>query len=146
MKLIRSTGNAFLDDLWRSSTSRSDFLLGFTQGWNSVEIRGEIVKDDLALIRGLRILLPPYTGPAVWLYRGEPAMDNCGISWSADRKVADSHARARRNASRPERPAANANSSWIIRCSTGSRSWRVTPAIAGSAATSPSSDAPHSTS
>src|SRR5580692_535091 len=30
-------------------------------------------RDDLALISGLRILLPPYRGPDLWLYRGQGA-------------------------------------------------------------------------
>jgi hypothetical protein len=97
VKLIRSTGNDFLDHMWRSSTSRGHFLLAFTQGWNNVEVRGEIINDDLALIRGLRILLQPYTGPAVRLYRGEPADEHYGISWSSDRKVANHHALRRRD-------------------------------------------------
>jgi hypothetical protein len=95
VKLIRSTGSDFLDELWRTSTSRADFVLTFTINWGSVEIR-EAINDDLALIRGLRILLPPYTGPAVRLYRGEPPDDHGGISWTRDRKVGDLHARARR--------------------------------------------------
>ncbi len=49
--------------------------------------------DDLALTDGLRVLLPPYTGPAMTLYRGEGAHNRSrrtyGLSWSASRDVAD---------------------------------------------------------
>jgi hypothetical protein len=53
--------------------------------------------DDLALIRGLRVLLPRYRGPAVRLYRGEGALKprsrSYVLSWTADRVVAEDFAR-----------------------------------------------------
>jgi hypothetical protein len=52
--------------------------------------------DDLALAAGLRMLLPPYDGPAVLLYRGETAWNRkrrtYGLSWTKDRIVAESFA------------------------------------------------------
>jgi hypothetical protein len=53
--------------------------------------------DDLVLIKGLRVLLPPYCGTAkLNLYRGQGALEprkrSYGISWSASREVAESHA------------------------------------------------------
>jgi hypothetical protein len=55
------------------------------------------VGDDLVLIKGLRLLMPRCTGPAVVIYRGEGAW-NCrrrtyGVSWSLREDVADHHAR-----------------------------------------------------
>jgi hypothetical protein len=54
------------------------------------------VADDLVLIDGLRVLLPPYEGPAMTLYRGEGAWNRrrrtYGLSWSADRGVGESFA------------------------------------------------------
>ena len=45
------------------------------------------VGNDLVLADGLRAMLPPYTGPAVTLYRGEGAQNRrrrtYGLSWSA---------------------------------------------------------------
>lgn len=50
------------------------------------------VNDDLALADGLRAMLPPYTGPAITLYRGESARNRqrrtYGLSWSATVEVA----------------------------------------------------------
>lgn len=55
------------------------------------------VNDDCLLIAGLRVLLPPYTGPAVTLYRGDSLYNRhhrtYGLSWSARRAVAESFAR-----------------------------------------------------
>ena len=52
--------------------------------------------EDVALIRGLRVLLPRYDGPSVCLYRGQNALKVrsrlYGLSWSASRKVAEGHA------------------------------------------------------
>lgn len=52
---------------------------------------------DLALIAGLRVLLPPYRGRAKVLYRGQgalaPRSRSYGLSWSASRTVAESWAK-----------------------------------------------------
>jgi hypothetical protein len=52
--------------------------------------------DDIALINGFRSLLPPYTGPAVRLYRGQGALKprkrSIGMAWTASREVAESFA------------------------------------------------------
>jgi hypothetical protein len=46
------------------------------------------VGDDLLLAHALRVLLPPYTGPALKLYRGDSARNWChgtyGLSWSGN--------------------------------------------------------------
>ncbi|WP_140886677.1 hypothetical protein [Muricoccus nepalensis] len=55
------------------------------------------VGDDLALAAGLRLLMPPYSGPAVEVYRGEGARNRrrrtYGFSWSSSREAAEAHAR-----------------------------------------------------
>lgn len=52
--------------------------------------------DDLTYVKGLRSLLPPYSGPPVLLYRGDSASNRrrrtYGPSWSADKDVARSFA------------------------------------------------------
>lgn len=71
--------------------------LAFLQIWleSGDHLRQE-VGDDLLLVRGLRVLLPPYDGPAVTLYRGETAGNRrdrtYGLSWSSDRNVAEAYA------------------------------------------------------
>jgi hypothetical protein len=58
-------------------------------------IRLEVGKD-LLLIRALRVLLPPYRGRAVTLYRGETFWNRCqrtyGVSWTNERDVAEGFA------------------------------------------------------
>jgi hypothetical protein len=56
------------------------------------------IGDDLLLCDALRVLLPPYKGPApLRLYRGEPAVNRkrrtYGASWSRDRVAAECFAR-----------------------------------------------------
>jgi hypothetical protein len=58
-------------------------------------IRSE-VRRDMTLVKALHVLLPPYNGPGVTLYRGDSAW-HClrrtyGLSWSASLDVADSFA------------------------------------------------------
>ncbi|WP_157959875.1 hypothetical protein [Devosia submarina] len=57
------------------------------------------VASDLILIGGLRTLLPPYQGEPVQLFRGETAGNRqrrtYGMSWSAQRSVAESYASVR---------------------------------------------------
>jgi hypothetical protein len=54
------------------------------------------VGDDLILINGLRSLLPPYTGPAMTLYRGEGALNRTrrtyGPGWTPSKQVARAYA------------------------------------------------------
>jgi hypothetical protein len=54
------------------------------------------VGEDLLLIRALRILLPPYRGRAMTLFRGEGARNRrhrtYGLSWTNRREVAEYHA------------------------------------------------------
>ncbi len=61
---------------------------------------GDAIRDaangDAALLDALRVLLPPYTGPSVTLYRGDSAWNrrcrSYGLSWSASIDVARSFA------------------------------------------------------
>ena len=50
------------------------------------------VQDDLALADALRTILPPYTGPAITLYRGETVWNRkrrtYGFSWTAKEEIA----------------------------------------------------------
>jgi hypothetical protein len=54
------------------------------------------VGDDLLLIRALRVLLPPYRGRAVTLYRGGSFYNRCrrtyGLSWTRECEVAEGFA------------------------------------------------------
>jgi hypothetical protein len=54
------------------------------------------VGDDLLMIRALRVLLPPYRGPAVTLFRGDSFSNRCrrtyGLSWTSERAVAEDFA------------------------------------------------------
>lgn len=69
----------------------------FLRVWGSVgdALRSQ-VEDDLVLLDGLRVLLPPYTGRAAVIYRGESAWAHThgtyGPAWSLDESVADHHA------------------------------------------------------
>jgi hypothetical protein len=58
---------------------------------NGDHIRQE-TGNDLVLIHALRVLLPPYRGPAMTLYRGESMLNRrrrtYGACWSSDRDVA----------------------------------------------------------
>lgn len=59
-------------------------------------MRGAQGSDDLVLIGALRVLLPPYSGPTMTLYRGDSAWNRrrrtYGMSWSASPQVADEFA------------------------------------------------------
>lgn len=69
----------------------------FLQAWLS---QGDGIRQragsDRELIRAMRILLPPYNGPAMQLYRGDGARNRrrrtYGLSWSSEREVAEAHA------------------------------------------------------
>jgi hypothetical protein len=73
----------------------------FLKAWldNGPHIRQE-TGDDILLTRALRVLLPPYVGPPVTLYRGESAWNRrhrtYGLSWSAVEEVADRYAQRAR--------------------------------------------------
>jgi len=58
-------------------------------------IRSE-VRNGHILARALRVLLPPYTGGPVTLYRGDSSWNRkrrtYGVSWSLDRDVAEAYA------------------------------------------------------
>lgn len=57
------------------------------------------VNKDFSLIAGLRVLLPPYAGGPVQLFRGESFGNRkrrtYGMAWSSDRQVATAFARNR---------------------------------------------------
>jgi hypothetical protein len=74
-------------------TTRECFL-GMWVRWGD-SFRNQMT-DDKALITGLRALLPPYSGPAVQLYRGDSFFNRkrrtYGLSWSSKIEVAESFA------------------------------------------------------
>jgi len=61
-------------------------------------LRGEI-GHDMTLVKALRVLLPPYDGPGLTVYRGDSAWNwrrrSYGLSWSSSMEVADGHASGR---------------------------------------------------
>ena len=65
----------------------------FSHFWSSMPIAACVVDEDL-LRSALRVLLPPYCGPALRLYRGTSAMERrpYGLSWSTDPASALQHA------------------------------------------------------
>jgi hypothetical protein len=46
------------------------------------------VGDDDLFFAALRILLPSYNGPSIWLFRGQGAGDPTGLSWSRSYQIA----------------------------------------------------------
>ena len=52
--------------------------------------------DDIALVRALRVVLPPYEGPGLRLWRGEWALNQrhrtFGLSWTSHRETAQAFA------------------------------------------------------
>jgi len=77
------------------TTTRDFFLSVFLDHGDS--IRQEC--EDLVLANGLRVLLPTYSGAAVWLYRGESFHNRrrrtYGLSWTASADVARQFAESR---------------------------------------------------
>ena len=71
----------------------NDFRRRFLGVWLSVgdSLRNN-VEDDLVLIDALRVLLPPYKGSALKLYRGETGWNRrrrtYGLAWSTSKEVA----------------------------------------------------------
>ena len=65
----------------------------FSLFWFSMPVAAYVVDEDI-LRSALRVLLPPYCGPAVQLYRGTSAMERrpYGLSWSTDAACALQHA------------------------------------------------------
>ena len=65
----------------------------FSLFWFSMPVAACVVDEDI-LRSALRVLLPPYRGPAVRLYRGTSAMERrpYGLSWSTDPASALRHA------------------------------------------------------
>jgi hypothetical protein len=57
--------------------------------------------DDLALVRALRVVLPPYEGPGLRLWRGELALNQrhgtYGLSWTSHRQRAQAFAYGHRD-------------------------------------------------
>ncbi|MGA8650988.1 MAG: hypothetical protein WB677_10240 [Xanthobacteraceae bacterium] len=77
----------------RISTVHPNFRIWFAHFWKKDgEALRDAVDDDLVLIDLLRCLLPPYTGPAVELFRGDYASNRrhrtYGVAWSSDRSIA----------------------------------------------------------
>jgi hypothetical protein len=69
----------------------------FLLSWTDTKLPSLKVGDNRVLVDALRVLLPPYTGPEVRLYRGASAREAkarklFGPAWSADIKTAESFA------------------------------------------------------
>jgi hypothetical protein len=71
----------------------------FLQAWIDSKNPSLSVGDHRALCAAARVLLPCYRGPSVRLFRGADANERrrrvYGLSWTADRDVAERFARAR---------------------------------------------------
>src|SRR5262249_50700610 len=63
---------------------------------HGVGVRRRLLSDADA-VGALRLLLPPYKGPSMQLYRGDAAWNHqnrkYGLSWTLDRDFAEGHAR-----------------------------------------------------
>jgi hypothetical protein len=61
----------------------------------------EAAGDDIALVRALRVVLPPYEGPGERLWRGEWALNHrhrtFGLSWTSHRDTAEAFAEGHRD-------------------------------------------------
>jgi hypothetical protein len=70
---------------------REAFLRRWVHDGDSVR---NMLQDDVALIEGLRKLLPAYTGPAVTLFRGDSSFNRqrrtYGLSWTTSEEIARS--------------------------------------------------------
>jgi hypothetical protein len=73
---------------------RAAFLAYWLECGDSIR---SLVSDDKILLSALRVLLPPYAGPPVRLYRGDSAWNRSkrsyGMSWTDDLDIADQFAR-----------------------------------------------------
>lgn len=78
-----------------------DIQAAFLRVWIETKSLRDGTRVDL--IKALRVLLPPYSGPDVRLYRGEFFRNRlrrrCGVSWSADLSIAERFAQDGRQAS-----------------------------------------------
>jgi len=76
-----------------------DIQEAFAEVWRGTKMLPLHVGDNRALCDAIRILLPPYHGPAVRLFRGAGAAERrrqiYGLSWTADPAVAERFARER---------------------------------------------------
>jgi hypothetical protein len=88
----------------RMPAPSTDFRLRFLSLWQNDgdALRGDS-PGDFVLIDFLRVVLPPYAGPARRLFRGESGWNRrrrtYGMSWTLDRVVARSHAEAKQKRS-----------------------------------------------
>jgi hypothetical protein len=77
-----------------------DIQQAFLQIWVETKMLNLRVDDNRALCRALRILLPPYKGEALRLYRGAGALERrraaYGISWTSNLSMAEQFAESYR--------------------------------------------------
>src|SRR5262249_1305134 len=63
----------------------------FLNSWTRVPASSRfrrLVDDDALLIAALRVLLPPYDGPPMELWRGQLANEPIGLSWARQHHIA----------------------------------------------------------
>jgi hypothetical protein len=70
----------------------------FAENWGHMADKWRSsINDDRLLLDTLRLLLPPYTGPAIVVYRGDASArerdGTYGFCWSGDKEVARQHAK-----------------------------------------------------
>jgi hypothetical protein len=77
-----------------------DVRSAFLSIWIQTKMLPLSVGDHQALCTALRVLLPPYPGPPLRLFRGTSADERrrrtYGISWTSDLEIADNFAQERR--------------------------------------------------
>ena len=71
-------------------TAHPEAQRAFLNTWSRVGGAGvrEWTRDDDLFFKAMRILLPPYTGPDMDLFRGQVAGEMIGLSWSRSPSVA----------------------------------------------------------
>jgi hypothetical protein len=77
-----------------------DVRSAFLSIWIQTKMLPLTVRDHRALCTAARVLLPPYSGPPLRLFRGASANERrrrtYGISWTSDLEIADNFAQERR--------------------------------------------------
>jgi hypothetical protein len=93
-----------LKKMSRAPRPSRDVQMALLRAWvESKSIRMH-AGDDIVVLNALRVMLPPYEGPPVTLYRGDNALrarrDRCGMAWTRDIETARRFAQHERNLAR----------------------------------------------